>query len=59
MGAYDGAKVCELVGLFLLNKVKASFRDLDFGLYRDDGLEYTRRLSGPKIDRIKKHVWDV
>ena len=56
MGAYDGAEVCELVGLFLLSKVKASFRDLDFGLYRDDGLGYTRKLSGPKIDRMRKDI---
>ena len=31
MGSYDGAEVCELVGLFLLSKVKNEFKDLDFG----------------------------
>ena len=56
MGAYDGAEVCELVGLFLLSKVKTSFGNLDFGLYRDDGLGYTRRLPGPKIDRMRKDI---
>ena len=56
MGAYDGAEVCELVGLFLLSKVKTSFGNLDFGLYRDDGLGYTRRLPGPKTERMRKDI---
>ena len=38
MGAYDGAEVCELVGLYLLNKIKESIPSLNSGLYRDDGL---------------------
>ena len=40
MGAPDGAEVCELVGLYILHKVKADprLKKLNFGLYRDDGL---------------------
>ena len=33
MGAYDGAEVCDPVGIFLLSKVKTSFGNLDFRLY--------------------------
>ena len=38
MGAYDGAEVCEIVGLFLLNNLANKFDKNSFGLYRDDVL---------------------
>ena len=34
MGAYNGAEVCEIVGLFLLNNLANKFDKK----YRDDGL---------------------
>ena len=33
MGAYDGAEVCELVSLFILDKMRSSFPEVDRGLY--------------------------
>ena len=36
MGSYDGAEVCELVGLFLLHRLRENKVE-DVGLYRDDG----------------------
>ena len=57
MGAYDGAEVCELVGLFLLDKIKREFKDLNFGIYRDDGLaHYNNRLTGPQVEKMKKDL---
>ena len=38
MGSYDGAEVCELVGLFILSKLNNKIHKEDSGLYRDDGL---------------------
>ena len=38
MGSFDGAEVCELVGLFILHQMKDAFPSIDFGLYREDGL---------------------
>ena len=38
MGSFDGAEVCELVGLYLLNILKSEFGGKNIGLYRDDGL---------------------
>ena len=38
MGSYDGAEICELVGLYILNKISAIFGKNRVGLYRDDGL---------------------
>ena len=38
MGSYDGAEVCELVGIYLLHQVNTEFPNINFGLYRDDVL---------------------
>ena len=54
MGAPDGAEVCELVGLYILKEVKARFPELDFGLYRDDGLASHRRIGGRRMEEIRQ-----
>ena len=56
MGSFDGAEICELVGLFLLNQMRDKFRNLNFGLYRDDGLGYTTSMSGSQQEKIKKEI---
>ena len=38
MGSYDGAEICELVGLFILKQLGKTFGNKNIGLYRDDGL---------------------
>ena len=56
MGSYNGAEICELVGLFLLHELSTIIpKDLT-GLYRDDGLAIFRNSSGPNTDRIKKRI---
>ena len=55
MGAYDGAEVCELVGIFMLNKISEKYNKNDLGLYRDDGLAVFKNISGPEPERIKKN----
>ena len=54
MGAYDGAEICELVGIFIQAQLSEKFEKKDFGLYRDDGLAVFRKTSGPQAERIKK-----
>ena len=55
MGSLDSAEVCELVGLFLLNKIEGLIPRQDVGLYRDDGLAVTS-LPGPDIERLNKSL---
>ena len=56
MGCYDGAEVCELVDIYILNKL-SNITDRDsIGLYRDDGLGIFESLSGPQIERKKKNI---
>ena len=47
-GAYHGAKICELVGLFMLYKFQQLNKINNFGLYRDDGLVLVKKI------RVKK-----
>ena len=56
MGSYDGAEICELVGLFLLHELSTIIPKLLAALYRDDGLAILRNSSGPNTDRIKKRI---
>ena len=56
MGAFDGAEVCELVGLYLFKKIKNIIPPSHVGLYRDDGVAVITDANGPKIDKIKKKL---
>ena len=55
MGAYDGAEVCELAGIFMLNKISEKYNKNDVGLYRDDGQTVFKDIIGPESVRIKKN----
>ena len=46
MGCYDGEEVYELVGTYLLNKLKAVIAKENMGPYRDDGLGIFKNMSG-------------
>ena len=56
MGSYDGAEVCELVGLYLLGKLATLIGTKNVGLYRDDGLAVIHQANGPNMDRIRKDI---
>ena len=53
MGSYDGAEIHELVGLFILSKLKDTFGN-NIGLYRDDGLVLLDTKSGRLSDKARK-----
>ena len=55
MGVYDGAEVCELVDIFMLNKIRKKYNKNDMGLYRDDGVAVFRNTTGSESERIKKN----
>ena len=56
MGSYDGAEICGLVGLYLLNRLSTVIDKISVGLYRDDGLAAINNANGPKLDRIRKDI---
>ena len=54
MGAFDGTKVCEAVGNFLLYQLSKSYNKKDIGLHRDDGLAIFKNVSVSNAEKIKK-----
>ena len=59
MGSFDGAEICELVGLFLLNQLPGCLGKSSVGLYRDDGLGVLKSASGSLADRTRKSIIGV
>ena len=56
MSSFDGAEVCELVGLYIIYILTNRFNNNDIGLYRDDGLAIFKIISPRKTDRIRKQL---
>ena len=55
-GSYDGAEICELAGLYLLNQLSIVIGKSSVGLYRGDGFAAINNANGPKLDRIRKDI---
>ena len=56
MGAPDGAEVCELVGLYILDELRREIPEMNFGLYRDDGLAEHDNMNGQTLERIAQRI---
>ena len=56
MGAYDGAEVCELIGIFMVSLLSKHINKNHIGLYRDDGLAILKNTSGPEAEKLKKKL---
>ena len=52
--SYDGAEVCELVGLFILNGLGNTYGKENIGLYRDDGLAVFKNITEPQADSRRR-----
>ena len=59
MGSYDGAEICELVGLYLLNRLSTVIDKSSVDLYRDHGLVAINNTNAPKLDRIRKNISEL
>jgi hypothetical protein len=56
MGSYDGAEICDLVGIYILNSLAAQFTTINLGLYRDDGLAVLEDVPAKNLDRFRKDL---
>ena len=54
MRSFDGAEVCEPVGIYILCFLAKLIRKNFCGLYRDEGLLILRNVNGQQIDRMRK-----
>ena len=59
MGSFQGAEVCELVGLYLLDRVTQVLGKSNVGLYRDDGLAVLYNASGVITERLIKRLHTI
>ena len=61
MGSPDGAEICEIVGLYILHRVKTDprLKKLDFGLYRDDGLGVHPRLTTRELKQLHVDLREI
>ena len=59
MGSFDGAEICEIVGLYLLDKLSVLLHKENVGLYRDDGLAVVDNANGPKLDKLRKKITTI
>ena len=56
MGSFHRAEICDLVGLFLLDKITNMVEFGNICLYRDDGLGIIEQTSGTHRERLKKKI---
>ena len=59
MGSYDGAEICELVGVYILHVLGEKYRKVKIGLYRDDGLACFGNTNGSQVERIRKELISI
>ena len=59
MGSFDGAELCELIGIYIQSLLTDSIELItteNIGLYRDDGLILLRYINRQQTDRLRKRV---
>ena len=56
MGSFDGDEICELVGLYLLNKLCKLLGNENMGLYRDDRVPAIKTASDPILDKMRENI---
>ena len=57
MGSYDGAELCQLFGLYLVDLFIKEFGKQNISLYRDGGLSCFENISKPDSDQINKKIF--
>ena len=59
MGSFDGAELCELIGIYIQSLLTDSIELItkeNIGLYRDDGLILLRNTNSQQTDRSRKRI---
>ena len=56
MGSYDGAKIFQLVDLYMLNEMKMEFSHANFGLCRNNVMGVYTILPELATERLRKDI---
>ena len=59
MESYDGAELCELIGIYIQSLLKNILSKDNMGLYRDGGLFILRKINKQQTDRVRKKIISV
>ena len=59
MGSFDGAEICELVGLSIQSNLENIPPKTNFGLYQDDGVILLRNINGSKWEKKKQTIIEI
>ena len=59
MASYDGAELCELIGIFTQLVLQDIRNKEAMDLYRDDGFKVLNKVSSQNTDKIRKKIIHV
>ena len=59
MGSYDGAELCELIGIYMQSPLTNIVSKDNMGLYRDDGLFILHKINKQQTDRVRKKIISI
>ena len=59
MGSYDGAELCELIGICIQSILTNILSKDNMGLYRDDGLFILRKINKQQTDSVRKKIISI
>ena len=59
MGHYDGAQLCELIGIYIQCLLESTLEKNLMGLYRDDGFIILRNTKSHQTDKIRKKIISI
>ena len=56
MGSFDGAEICEIIGLYIQANLENILPRTNIGLCRHVGLIHLRNPNGQQIDKKRKPI---
>ena len=56
---FDGAELCEIIGIYILTKLQSVLQKDNAGLYRDCRLGVTKELPGPEMEKKRKKTIEI
>ena len=59
MGSFDGADICELVGLYIQSNLENKLSKSNFGLYRHAGIILLTNFNCQEMDKKRKSIIKV
>ena len=59
MDSYDGAKLRELIGIYIQPLLESSLAKDQMRLYQDDGLIILRNINNQQTDKIRKKIISI